>query len=103
MATISGFSGTIKSMDISPLSMNIVYQIDEPMNAENQALFEDNWRKQEDNIYLFMKDGSRIDSMSIDEEIQNETYLFHVIFPYVIDLDQIDKVVIDENEIVINE
>lgn len=98
-AVIAGFTGTIKSMDISPLSMKITYQADEAMNTENRALFEENWIKKEDNIYLMMKDGTKITDLSYTEDIQNGICTINTMFPYVIDLDQINKVIIDGTEI----
>ncbi len=94
-ATISGFTGSIKTIDISPLSMKIDYQTDKPMNAENKVLFEDNWLKNGSNMCLIMKDGTKINYLSGVEDIQNNICTFHAMFPYVIDLDQIDKIVID--------
>jgi hypothetical protein len=101
-ATISGFTGSIKTIDISPLSMKISYQTDKPMNAENRALFEDNWSKSGSNICLIMKDGTKINYLSGVEDIQNNICTFYAMFPYVIDLDQIDKIVIDETQMSIN-
>jgi hypothetical protein len=101
-AAIFGFTGTIKTIDISPLSMKIIYQADKPMNDENRALFEDNWVKSGANIYLIMKNGTKMNYLSGDEDIQNNICAFNAMFPYVIDLDQINKIVIDETEILVN-
>lgn len=100
--SISGFTGTISNIEISPLSMKVTYQTDKPMNTENIALFEDNWIKKENNIYLILKDGSEINILCSDEEIQDNVCTFNAMFPYVIDLDQIDKIVIDKTQISIN-
>lgn len=101
-ATIFGFTGSIKTIDISPLSMKISYQTDKPMSTENSALFEDNWLKNGSNICLTMKDGTKINYLSSVESIQNNICTFRGIFPYVIDLDQINKIVIDKTEISIS-
>lgn len=100
--TISGFKGTITNVKISPLSMKVTYKIDTPMSTENRALFEDKWIKKESNIYLILKDGTEINILSSDEEIQNNICTFNAMFPYVIDLDQINRIVIDKTQISIN-
>ena len=99
---IFGFTGTIKTIDISPLSMKMSYQTDEPMNDENRVLFEDNWVKKGGNMCLIMKDGTKINYLSGDMNIQNNICTFNAMFPYIIDLDQIDKIMVDETEILVN-
>lgn len=101
-ATISGFAGTIKSIDVSPLSMKIIYKTDSSMSTENEVLFEDNWIKNVGNMYLIMKNGAKITNLSCGENIQNGICTFNAMFPYVIDLDQIKKFVIEGTEIIIN-
>lgn len=101
-AIVSGFTGLIKTIDISPLSMKISYQTDKPMSTENSVLFEDNWLKNGSNMCLIMKDGTKINYLSGALDIQNNICTFHAMFPYVIDLDQIKKIVINETEIIIS-
>ncbi len=101
-AAISGFTGTIKTIDISPISMKISYHMDKPMNTENRALFEDDWLKNESDMCLIMKDGTKISSVYGVENIQNDICTFNAMFPYVIDLAQLNKIVIGETEILIN-
>lgn len=101
-ATILGFAGLFKSIEISPLSMKTTFQTEKEMNAENRALFEYNWSKNERNLYLIMKDGTKVNYLSGAEDIQNNICTFHAMFPYVIDLDQIDEIVIDGTHMSIN-
>jgi hypothetical protein len=103
-AVMNGFTGTIKSMDLSPLSMKIIYQMDKPMSMEDRALFEMDGMNNMDNIYLLMKDGSKIAITNLyrEEDTQNDTFTFSTMFPYIIDLNQINKIVIEEAEILLN-
>ncbi|OPJ61319.1 DUF4179 domain-containing protein [Clostridium oryzae] len=97
-AKISGFAGRIKSIDISPLSMKIIYKTDKLMNTENKAYFEDNWKG---NIYLVLKDGSKIAELSCEEDYKNGVFMFKTMFNATVSLEQIKKIVIDGTEIIL--
>ncbi len=101
-AAISGFTGFIKTIELSPMSMKIKYQTDQPMSTENRALFENNWLEDGPDLYLILKDGTKVNYLSSMEDIQNNICTFYALFPYVIDLDRISKIVIDTNELSIN-
>lgn len=101
-ANIGGFDGTIKSLDISPLSLNLIYHSDKIINTENKKIFENNLMHNESDIYLVLKDGTKITPLSSDEECQNNIVTFNAMFPYVISLDLIEKIVIDGTELSIN-
>lgn len=97
--TISGLTGIIKAIDISPLSMKISFQTDKAMNDEDQVLFDNNWLKAENSMYLVMKDGTKINNLSVTADMQSSMYTINAMFPFVIDLDQIDKLILDQKEI----
>ena len=99
---LSDFTGTIKTIKISPLSMNLIYQTDKDMNPLNRTLFMDNWDKNKYDIYLLMKDGGKINLLSYELNIEDNILTLNALFPYIIDLGQMSKIIIADTEIVIN-
>lgn len=98
--TIAGFDATINKIKISPLSLTLLYQLEETMTTEKKELFQHQWSMDRDVLYLLMKDGTKINYLSSRSmDMEENIYTIDAIFPYIIDLDQIDKIVLGEIEL----
>ena len=94
-AVIAKFDGTINKIKISPLSITLIYQLEQTMTTEKRGLLQHQWVIDKNSIYLLMKDGTKINYLpSLD--IEDNICTINAIFPYIIDLDQIDKIIIGE-------
>lgn len=104
-AIINGYKGTIGNIEISPLSIKISYQLAAAGASENDSLFEYNWGKSADlnSTFIILKDGTKVTMQAGTWDNEAGACTYNAMFPYVINPDRLEKIVIDGTEIPINQ